>query len=378
VSTDLRQRLGRLRQQAQAAPPLRDRLARLGRDAAAAAPPRDDAGLARALGGEVLVDGVILVERRLADGAAAHPAAGLDDWPGGCGHAPRDWVLLDTETTGLAGGTGTLVFQIGMARRTAAGLLARQWLLTRIGAEAAMLQAARAWAAGAGFVSYNGKSFDVPLLAARSRLCRLSADWLEQPHLDLLHPVRRAFARCWPDCRLATVERRLLALARIDDLPGAAAPQAWLDYVRGGTREGLVRVLEHNLLDLLALARLLAALGRVYRAPMVCGADPAAVAGAWAQAGQDGRAVEVLQAAGAAVDRDARCLLGRLFKRAGRWEEAKRVWEPMAEAGDAAAAEQLAKYYEHVRRDYRRARQWAERLPAGAAAARRLARLARK
>jgi len=374
----LRDRLVRLRQQPglEAQAPVRDRLARLGRQSPGGASPPDDARVADLAGGVVLGEGLVLVERRLALPGIAGLSTALQALPTRIRHGGDAWVVVDTETTGLAGGTGTLVFQLGMARPEGDGLCVRQWLLTRIGAEADMLQAADAWAGDAGLISYNGKCFDVPLLATRCRLARVDAGWLERPHADLLHPVRRAFGRQWPDCRLASVEHRLLGQPRTGDLPGAEAPQAWLDYVRRGATENLLRVLDHNRQDLVSLASLVPALAAVYLAPARYGADVAAVARAWEQAGDPERAIAVLAEAGPGEAPALRHQLGHLLKRQGDWEAACRLWEALAADGDALAVEHLAKYYEHVRRDYPTAMTWARRLPPRDTTDRRLDRLA--
>jgi hypothetical protein len=129
-----------------------------------------------------------------------------------------------------------------------------------------------------GFSPTTASSFDAPLLATRFRLAGLADPLVGLPHLDLLAPVRRAFGRCWPDCRLATAESRLLGLERRDDLPGAAAPLAWLGWLRRGETAPLARVLRHNRLDLCSLAGLLPRIDAAYADPASQGADLRAVA----------------------------------------------------------------------------------------------------
>lgn len=183
--------------------------------------------------------------------------------PGCGGKAAADWLFLDTETTGLSGGSATVVFLVGVARYRDGCLRLRQYLITRFAAEEAMLRAlGRDIRGSETLVSYNGKSFDLPLLAARFRLHGLKNPLTVLPHLDLLHPVRRRFAKVWENCRLATVERRLLGVGRKDDLPGSEAPRAWLDYVREQRWRRLQGVLRHNRYDLISLAVLLPALDR--------------------------------------------------------------------------------------------------------------------
>jgi len=171
--------------------------------------------------------------------------------------APRDSPLLflDTETTGLAGGTGTLAFVIAVARRQGDTLHVRQWLLLRPGAERAMLEAFIADVrAGEDVVSYNGRSFDAPLIATRCRLHRLPDPLAGRAHHDLLHAVRRRYRAAWPNCRLVTAERELLGIERHDDLPGSEAPEAWRRFLALGDAHALCRVLDHNRQDLASLA----------------------------------------------------------------------------------------------------------------------------
>lgn len=174
------------------------------------------------------------------------------------GAARHRMLAFDTETTGLAGGTGTRAFMIGVADWQGDRLRVRQLYITTLAGEAAMLREFSRWVTPASvLVSYNGKSYDAPLLATRYRLARMDNPLAGLPHVDLLHPMRRRYRQIWENCRLATAERQLLNVIREDDLPGAQAPQAWLGYLRGGSSADLVRVAEHNLQDLRSLCGLL-------------------------------------------------------------------------------------------------------------------------
>jgi len=176
---------------------------------------------------------------------------------------PSDLLFFDTETTGLAGGTGTRAFMIGAADWylhpiEGPGLRIRQLMMATMGAEKAMLEAFRAWLAPTTVLSsYNGRCYDAPLLKTRYRLAR-SADPLSAlDHVDLLHPTRRRYRGTWENCKLATIERQLLRIVREDDLPGSEAPAAWLSYLRGGSARNLRRVAAHNHQDVVTLALLL-------------------------------------------------------------------------------------------------------------------------
>lgn len=171
---------------------------------------------------------------------------------------PRGVVFFDTETTGLAGGAGTRAFMIGMARWREGMLEIRQLLITRLAAEAAMLAEFAGWIEpSAVLASYNGKSYDAPLLRARYRLARMHDPLAGSAHVDLLYPVRRRYRGRFENCRLVTIERNVLKIIREDDLPGSEAPAAWLTYLHGGPSGNLCRVVAHNRQDVATLARLM-------------------------------------------------------------------------------------------------------------------------
>jgi uncharacterized protein YprB with RNaseH-like and TPR domain len=174
--------------------------------------------------------------------------------------APGDCLFLDTETTGLAGGAGTLVFLAGMAWIEPAQLVVEQVFLREYGDEPALLQqVADRLAERPVPVTFVGKSFDRHRLAARMTVHRVPSGVLTDRHLDLYHLARRAHRGRLPDFRLRTIEQHLLRVTRQDDLPGAEAPAAFLAWMRD--RSGPIdRVFEHNRLDLLSLVALLATL----------------------------------------------------------------------------------------------------------------------
>lgn len=171
---------------------------------------------------------------------------------------PQRLLFFDTETTGLAGGTGTRAFMIGAADWQAGGLRVRQLLITTLAAEAAMLDTFRSWLQPDTVLSsYNGRCYDSPLLKTRYRLARQGDPLSALDHVDLLFPTRRRYRGTWENCRLATIERELLRIVREDDLPGSEAPAAWLDYLRGGSARNLRRVAAHNHQDVVTLSLLL-------------------------------------------------------------------------------------------------------------------------
>nr|WP_249404493.1 ribonuclease H-like domain-containing protein [Stenotrophomonas sp. CFBP 13724] len=176
--------------------------------------------------------------------------------------APQDLLFFDTETTGLAGGTGTRAFMIGAADwhqdpSRGPGLRIRQLMISTMAAETAMLRTFTSWLGSSTvFSSYNGRSYDAPLLKTRYRLARQGDPITALDHIDLLYPTRRRYRGVWENCRLATIERQLLKVVREDDLPGSEAPSAWLRYLRGGDAVNLRRVVEHNHQDVVTLAQL--------------------------------------------------------------------------------------------------------------------------
>ena len=210
--------------------------------------------LAPPIGREISA-GLQLVESTIA-ASGASPTIRL---PNTDEQVPRArFVCFDTETTGLAGGVGTKAFMIGAAQWRDGHLHIRQLYLTTLAGEAAMLRTFASWLAEDSiFVSYNGKSYDAPLLKGRYRIHRQQHPFESRRHVDLLHPVRRAYRGVWGDCRLQTIERNLLGIVREDDLPGSAAPAAWLAFLRGVGSRNLARVVEHNRRDVWTLAGLM-------------------------------------------------------------------------------------------------------------------------
>ena len=330
----------------------------------------DDA-LATLLRGSLCSEGVVLVEHfipcstrhgntRFAD---IHSAP-LDFFAGGTEPCRDDLLFIDTETTGLAGGTGTIAFLFGLARVRGDAIEVRQYFLTRFGGEAAMLAHALEWLSpDSHLVSFNGKSFDVPLLATRYRLSRIAHPLDALPHIDLLHRTRAAFGRHWPDCRLQTAERELLRLFRDDDVPGHMIPQIWTDLLQFGETRDLRGVVEHNLTDILSLVALAAVVGHAYTVPgHHPQADALGIARAHRKSGDMASAVRHLEEASAGLPDDARLELAGLYARTGQYEKAVPVWTQLAQRNVLPAMERLAIYHEHKIRDYSKALHWTQQM----------------
>jgi tetratricopeptide (TPR) repeat protein len=273
-------------------------------------------------------------------------------------------AFVDVETTGLAGGTGTYVFLVGLGTVEDGSFRLRQFFLAHLGGEVAMLAAvSEVLASRRAIVSFNGRRFDLPLLETRFTLSRVSPVALGLPHLDLLYPARRLFRRRLSSCRLASLEEALLGVQRGDDLPSWVIPSLYFDYIRAGRTDLLSAIFRHNALDILSLVALLAHLGR-----LTCGEPPADPDDCFALARWDdsvGRLADAVPlyetALGCSSEEDARSVslrrLARLYRRLGRWDDLAGVMREEA-CGDRPSSHrlealvELAKLEEHHRRDY--------------------------
>jgi uncharacterized protein YprB with RNaseH-like and TPR domain len=172
--------------------------------------------------------------------------------------------FLDLETTGLAGGAGTQAFLVGCAVIEDDELLVRQFLLPGFEHERALLAELREWAAQHDtLVTFNGRTFDVPLIETRYLFHRLPFPLDGAPHIDMLHPARRLWkerpAVAGPPldddrCKLSVLERHLAGVHRVGDVPGFEIPSRFFRFVRDGNAFPLEAVLEHNRIDLVSLA----------------------------------------------------------------------------------------------------------------------------
>jgi uncharacterized protein YprB with RNaseH-like and TPR domain len=318
---------------------------------------------------------------------------------------PNRLLFVDTETTGLAGGSGTVPFLVGVAYFTAGRLLVEQWVLQRPGEEGPILQRLAACLAVAdAIVTYNGKSFDWPLLRSRFILNRVPMPQ-PLPHLDLLHCTRRVLRRRQtiganggrPSMRLVNVERDLLGFCRIGDVPGAQIPELYFSYLRSGGAHLLDPVLEHNRHDLVSLAALLGLL--VQRLDDVAApnddGDRLAMAELNVRGGATAQAMHFAEVAAkrgtAPIRVDACLLLAQLLVRQRRYAAAvlalRQALAPddkgIAPAGSLLAPVHLAlsKLFEHRLHDLIRAQHHAQYTAAAEgveAQGRRLGRLARR
>lgn len=336
---------------------LRSRLARFDRAPRArpAPPPADADPLAgvAALGAEWIGDppsGFLRIERELEAAMPRSCVEVLDE------HFPAgDLLVLDTETTGLESGTGTLVFVVGLVRWSAAGQTLVQLFLPEPAGELRFLEALQdELAAAAGLLSYNGRGFDVPRLRSRMRLHRLDDDLLDLPHLDLLYPTRRLVRGWLPDARLKTVEERLLATVREGDLPGEFAPEVYRNLQLEGRDTGLADVVRHNALDVENLPRLADRLAGVLSGAEAGGLPDCCfleVARHKLDRGEpaDDVLARVIDGDDPSARGEARAMLARTCRRQGDHRGSARIWRAHLEdqPADLLARVELAKLLEH-------------------------------
>jgi uncharacterized protein YprB with RNaseH-like and TPR domain len=392
--------------------------------------------LERALGGEWRA-GCFVVDRRV-EPSVRHGREGIGKAAERLEHASDDarlftsgapagppFVFFDLETTGLSGGAGTLAFLVGCGWFESDGaFVTRQFLLTRFADERPLLEAVAAELGRAGaLVSFNGKSFDAPLLETRFLFHRL--EWIAGlPHVDVLHPARRFWKdsyvgrsflsrldrdpeRVAPQreaCSLAALERQIVGARRAGDVPGFEIPGRYFQFIRSGDGGPLKAILEHNRLDLLTLASLTARLLHLTRTGPngACDAREALGLGhVYARAGFEERARTAYRHA---IDRcrsprgafdpiriHALRMLALAWRRARRYDEAASCWGELLQIRgcppqlEREAPAALAIHHEHRRLDLSSAKAFALRsLESGAqpawrdAVQHRLARLDRK
>lgn len=197
--------------------------------------------------------------------SALLPGAG-EEQPIDC--PPERWAFLDTETTGLAGGSGTLAFLVGVGSITPCGFALKQYFLRQPSEEASLLAALAADLAGFGvLITYNGKAFDVPLLETRFLMNRRKAPFPRLQHVDLLHGARRLWRLKLESCRLQDLEQRILGHERVGDVGGGFIPNLYFDYLRRGDARPLEPIFFHNAIDILSLACLTSVVPQAFREP---------------------------------------------------------------------------------------------------------------
>src|SRR5581483_2098382 len=281
---------------------------------------------------------------------------------------PEEWLFLDTETTGLSGGSGTYPFLVGLAWWDGGGLEIEQLFMREYSEERSLLIALRERIAERPVVvTFNGKSFDWPLLETRYRMSRKISVPTPRAHLDFLHPARNLWRLRLGSVRLSELEHNVLGWDRGMDLLSGLIPQIYFDYLRGGPPERLVPVLNHNQMDLRGLAALSSRILSLLSDVENLGQDGLEIFGVsriCEKQGEDIRARTLYEKSIASflpteTDRVARRSLARLAKRQGDFELACQLWK--GAVGNSRhgyeAYEQLAIYYERTARDPEQARE---------------------
>ena len=275
---------------------------------------------------------------------------------------PYRVLYLDTETTGLSGGVGTLAFLTGAGYFSRDGFTVHQWLMRDYPEERFMLTALQALCDGFDLVvTFNGKTFDLPLLQARMLMNRMDTESMERlHHADLLHPARRVWKMRLKSCRLSRLEEEIFHTPREHDLPGSEAPERFFQFLKTGCFTLFSDVIDHNRQDIVSLARLLYRLLDVYERPEQQSffEEIFSVGRSLERQGETALARHCYHlCTGGIVKAQAQLLLGRSYIRAKELDEAISAYQRMI-AGREGGLEpyiELAKLYEHRRHDVKKA-----------------------
>jgi uncharacterized protein YprB with RNaseH-like and TPR domain len=278
---------------------------------------------------------------------------------------PRKILFIDTETTGLSGGSGTYVFLVGVGYFVADTFRVAQFFMNDYNEEAALLAGLNALIRQFELiVSYNGKSFDAPLLVSRNIHQSMKSPLLDIPHFDLLHVVRRLWKHRLAECSLGYAESMLTGTYRTGDIPGYLIPQVYFEYLYRGNAKPLLPVLYHNRQDILSMVAILVRAMQLLERPheMCRNADDIMSVAKLYERSCNWQTAIVLYETFLAGSSDSNQLLLRVgwnYKRLHEWEKAADVWR-----GYIAKCSfhplpyiELAKHLEHRQRDYRQAAQ---------------------
>ena len=289
--------------------------------------------------------GEFLYRRRL-----EFPGLGVQTWPdpfsAEAGSAD-ELVFYDTETTGLSGGAGSVIFLFGAARCEGPDLVVEQFFLSDFPGEPEFLEAvAGALKPYRAFVSYNGKTFDSHLLQTRFLMNRMA--WEPGPQVDLLHHARRLWKTVTGDCSLKTIESRILGFDRGVDVAGEDIPLVWLEYLRTGRPGTLSMVFDHNVMDITSLARMYALIGRLLSGDVSAARVDEKALGRWLLGRAPAIGARILADAFRRGNAEAGIALSLYHRRCREWDKAVAVWESMsADSRSTFAVVELAKHLEH-------------------------------
>lgn len=281
----------------------------------------------------------------------------------------ESFAFLDTETSGLAGGTGTYAFLVGAGRFVDGEFVLQQFFMRDPTEEPALLEGLASFLAPCeALVTFNGKSFDAPLLRTRYILHQIPVPFQDYAHLDLLPLARRLWRDRLESCALKYLEENILEAPRTsEEVPGYEIPYIYFDYLRDGDARPLQGVFYHNAMDVVAMAALLshtaAMLADPFHEGIEHGLDVIALAKLYEDIGQWDTAARLFERGleKALSEEDfwkAVSRLSVLQKRRGDFDDAIRLWEKAASEGHVYAFVELAKYYEHKKRDVKSAVKW--------------------
>ncbi len=276
-------------------------------------------------------------------------------------------VFLDTETTGLAGGAGTYIFLVGVGYFEGDQFCVRQYFMRDYNEERALLSALNDLLGKfIAVVSYNGKTFDLPLMESRYIMSGMKMNLEDPGHFDLLYPARRLWKRRLEDCSLSTVEKEILKVNRFNDVPGYLIPQIYFKYLQTKDARALKQVFEHNLQDILSLVALVSKMCFLVEDPLEnteYGMDIFSVGKIFDEEKKYDQSTryytEALKHNLSEEEVLETLKLGSFaYKRQGKWEEAEGIWKEIIDRSQEFIYypyEELAKYYEHHLRDYQKA-----------------------
>ena len=270
--------------------------------------------------------------------------------------SPDRILYLDTETTGFQG-AGTVAFMVGVGWMGEDGFEIRQYVMRDYPEEPFVLQALDEALKRCDMIcTFNGRTFDVPLLRNRYLMNRMKPDLLDKPHIDLLHIARRVWKLRLQQCTLGHLEEAVLGAPRLGDLPGSEAPQRYFSFLKTGQFSLLYDVLAHNEQDIASLCQLLAHLCEVYGQPrQLCFQEDVFSMGlALDRMGHPTEARQCYRLVSAAKLRpQSQMRLAASYRREGERAQAKEVWLGMLarHEGGVEPMVELAKHYEHVERD---------------------------
>ncbi len=278
-------------------------------------------------------------------------------------------LFFDLETTGLSGGTGTFPFLIGIGYFAESSFKVEQFFLPDFGREYYLFRYLDEILPQFDYlVSYNGKSFDLPLLKSRFILNRVQSDWERMMHIDLLHISRRIWKDSFENITLGSIEENLLNRQRPDDIPGALIPQAYFTYLRTGVVHDVIRIIEHNYLDIISMADLILILAKIEENPAELN-DPSALIRLARLAYEQDSALyfdkvwDYFEGHHQAIPSQLLCWRSLKAKRENDWDRACTLWEELLNTQEYFyfAIEELAKYYEHKQNDFLTAQKYTQR-----------------